>query len=63
MNTIAEHARERVRKAKEQIPFEEMKRLAFEKTEKDREDGIPDYRFEKALSGEGIHFSCEVKKA
>ncbi len=63
LNTIAEYARERVRKAKEQIPFEEMKRLALEKAAKDRADGIPDFRFEKALSGEGIRFICEVKKA
>ncbi len=63
LETIAAHARERVREAKQKISPEEMKRLAIEKAEQEKQAGIPQFRFEKALAGEDIHFICEVKKA
>ena len=47
----------RVEKAKQAIPLEEMKQAAL---------AMPinqDFPFEKALTGEGIRFICECKKA
>ena len=47
----------RVEKAKQAIPLEEMKQAAL---------ALPinqDFPFEKALTGEGIRFICECKKA
>lgn len=57
LDTIADHARQRVELAKRQTPLEEIKRAAF-KTECDT--GFP---FEMALAGEDISFICECKKA
>ena len=57
LQTIAEAARERVEAAKRQVPTEEMRRRAEERAVS---DGFP---FERALSGPGIGFICECKKA
>lgn len=57
LDTIAEYARERVVKAKEILPLEEARRLAFTEN---CQTGFP---FEKALAAEGISFICECKKA
>jgi indole-3-glycerol phosphate synthase len=56
LDELAAYARERVAKAKETVPMEEIKRKAEQiKTE--------NFRFEKALRKEGMSFICEVKKA
>ena len=60
LNEIAERTKERVAEQKKMISAEEMKRLAEEacvSSDKNR------YPFRQALSGEGIHLICEVKKA
>lgn len=57
LDTIAEYARERVAKAKESLPLEEIRRQAFAGNCR---TGFP---FEKALAAEGISFICECKKA
>lgn len=57
LDTIAEYARERVAKAKEAIPMEELKKQALSMN---CNTGFP---FEKALASEGISFICECKKA
>lgn len=67
LDTIAEHARERVAEAKEQQPFDQVKAQALELAAKQREAGMPQDRFEAALrqgsqAGE-IAFICECKKA
>ena len=56
LDQLAENARERVKHSEERIPRGEIRRLA---------EQMPDagYRFEKALSGEGLSFICECKKA
>jgi len=56
LDQLAEHARERVAKAKKIKSLEKIKAEAL---------AMPsgDFRFEKALSGDGISFICECKKA
>ncbi len=56
LDTIAEYARQRVEKAKEAVPYEEIKMKALQ---------LPagDFAFEKALGREGMSFICECKKA
>ena len=56
LDQLAEHARIRVRQAKEQISFETMKEQAL---------SLPKgaFAFEKALQKQGISFICECKKA
>lgn len=57
LDTIADYARERVKKAKEMLPLEEIRQQAFAT---DCQTGFP---FEKALAAPGISFICECKKA
>ena len=56
LNQLAEAARQRVEKAKQQTPLAERKRQAL---------ALPkgDLRFEKALAKPGLSFICECKKA
>lgn len=56
LDQLADHARERVRLAKEQVPFEVIKEKAL---------AMPkgDFAFEKALAKPGLSFICECKKA
>lgn len=56
---IAERTRERVAEQKKSVSLEEMRRQA-ENAGGNRASG---YAFKDALSGEGIHLICEVKKA
>lgn len=61
LDILADTARERVKKDKESVSFEEMKALAKAKEcITDRTKGFP---VEQALKQEGISFICEVKKA
>lgn len=57
LEQIAEHTRERIAQKKQSISLEEIKKRALLM---ECNTGFP---FEKALSGEGIHFICECKKA
>lgn len=57
LDTIAAYARQRVEKAKEILPFKELKKRALVQN---CNTGFP---FEKALAAEGISFICECKKA
>lgn len=57
LEEIAEKTRQRVAKAKEKKPLEEMKKEAEALP---AETGFP---FEQALAMEGVSFICEVKKA
>ena len=56
LDQLADHARERVAKAKERTPFEEIKRQAL---------AMPkgNFTFEHALKKPDISFICECKKA
>ena len=56
LDQLADHARERVRMAKERLPFEEVKERAL---------SLPagDFAFERALKKPGMSFICECKKA
>ena len=56
LDKLAEHARERVASAKQNISAEEIKKCAL---------AMPrgDFEFEKALKKEDISFICECKKA
>lgn len=56
LDQLADHARERVRMAKERQPFEEVKERAL---------ALPagDFAFERALKKPGMSFICECKKA
>lgn len=56
LDQLADHARERVRAAKETLPPEELRRRAL---------ALPkgDFAFERALGKPGISFICECKKA
>ena len=57
LDTIAAYAKERVAKAKEAFPLEEVKKQALSMN---CSTGFP---FEKALAADGISFICECKKA
>ena len=61
LNQLADHARLRVREAKEKVSFEEMKDRALQIAAA-QESGTQ-FRFEKALQGPEIGFICECKKA
>lgn len=56
LDQLADYARQRVEKAKQQTPLAEIKRQAL---------ALPkgDLRFEKALAKPGLSFICECKKA
>lgn len=56
LDRLAEHARERVRAARTQVPAEEIRRQAL---------SLPagGFSFEKALKKPGLSFICECKKA
>lgn len=56
LDKLAEHARERVAAAKQNISAEEIKKRALAMTR-------GDFEFEKALKKEDIAFICECKKA
>ncbi len=56
LDTIAEYARERVRRDKERVSPEEMRALA-------KEGKGSGERFHAALKKEGLSFICEIKKA
>ena len=57
LSQLAEHAKERVKAAKQIIPLSEMKRMASE-----RKTETP-HAFKAALAKEGMTFICECKKA
>ena len=57
LDTIADHARERVAKAKEKLSLEDVRQLAL------AAECNVDFPFEKALAVPGISFICECKKA
>ncbi len=56
LDQLADYARERVRQAKQKVPFEEIRRqaLAFPRG---------DFAFARALKKPGLSFICECKKA
>ena len=56
LDRLADHARERVEEAKQNVSFEELKERAL---------ALPrgDFEFEKALKKDDIAFICECKKA
>lgn len=56
LDKLAQHARERVKLAKEKIPLEQVRKTAL---------SMPkgDFEFEKALKKPGVSFICECKKA
>ena len=56
LDTLADHARERVRKESQLIPLEELR----ERAKAIDSDGC---RFYDAIAREGVSFICEVKKA
>ena len=56
LDTLAEHARERVRLARQEVPLDAIKEQA---------ESLPKggFEFEEALRREGLSFICECKKA
>ncbi len=60
---IAAYSKERVRKAKENTPPEKIKAEALEVAQFNSSASENRFPFEKALSGDGISFICECKKA
>ncbi len=56
LDEIAEHSRERVRVAKENLPLDVIRESALSSP-------AGDFAFESALSREGLSFICECKKA
>ena len=61
LDRLAEHAMERVAEKKKKHPLEEIREKAFAAC--GAAAGTQEFPFEKALSGQGIHFICECKKA
>lgn len=62
LEKICESTRERVRKEKTRLSFEDARRYAEKKEDKDKADGRENL-FKKALLKPGLSFICEVKKA
>ena len=60
LDTIAKSTRKRVDERKYAKPLKQVMREALLCAERDRDGG---HLFEKALSGPGVSFICEVKKA
>lgn len=62
LHKLAAASKKRAEAAKEKIPLEEMKRLAYLALESsgEKDNGFP---FERALSSPGISFICEIKRA
>ena len=64
LDELADYARVRVARAKEQQPLEEIREEARQLWQEQQKAGALPFRFEKALAdGEEIHFICECKKA
>lgn len=63
LDEIADKTRGRIEEKKKLIPLEEMRRQAEERLKEDISIPGKGGRFAQALSGEGMHFICEVKKA
>ena len=63
LDEIADKTRGRIEEKKKRIPLEEMRRQAEERLKEDISIPGKGGRFAQALSGEGMHFICEVKKA
>ena len=59
LEQLADHAAERVAEAKKLISPKEMKEQALLLAAQDAQP----FRFEKALTGPGISFICEIKQA
>ena len=57
LDQLAEHARERVKAAKERLPLKELKKQALACPKRE------DFPFERAMRKPGISFICECKKA
>lgn len=60
LDTIAASTRKRIEERKSAKPLEQVMKEAFLCAEKNPDQGV---RFEEALSGPGVSFICEVKKA
>ena len=64
LDELADYARIRVVRAKEQKPLEEIREEARKLWQEQQKAGAQPFRFEKALAdGDEIHFICECKKA
>ena len=61
LDRLAEYAADRVSEKKKAISLEAIRERAFAKYRDEAEDAA--FAFERALSGKGIHFICECKKA
>lgn len=61
LDRLAAHAVERVAEKKKTVSLEEIREKALALYRQEPEGTA--FAFEKALSGEGIHFICECKKA
>ena len=61
LEKLAAHAAERVAEKKKRVCPEEMRERAFARYREEASGAA--FAFERALSGEGIHFICECKKA
>ena len=64
LQTIADHAKIRVKEAKKEVSLQEMKERAQKIRDKEKADPAHvDFAFEKALARPEIGFICECKKA
>lgn len=61
LEKLAAHAAERTAEKKKRVSLQEMRERAFARYREEAPDAA--FAFERALSGEGIHFICECKKA
>ncbi len=63
LDTLADHARQRVNRAAAGVPLTEMRAAAEETALRRKEAETGAYPFEAALAAPGISFICECKKA
>ena len=61
LEKLAAHAAERTAEKKKRVSLQEMRERAFARYREEAPGAA--FAFERALSGEGIHFICECKKA
>lgn len=61
LKQLSDYARVRVQEAEKTLPLDAVRKQAWELAQNTPEE--EKFRFEKSLSGPGIHFICECKKA
>lgn len=63
LSKIADATRARVQRQEESEPLEEVRHRALAVAAKERQEGVFEFPFERALAAPGMSFICEIKRA